>query len=313
MPASPSSLISRRSGPRTRPGPLPLFDVHGVPHRPRGRVEPGTTPASDTSTADTSRAGRDRPRSGVVRDITALRGPAKGVWYKCYVIIDVFSRYVTGWLVAAAEDAVVAHDFLAGAVARNGIEPQTIHADRGGAMISRPVSENARRSRRPTLAFTTPDLEQPILRSPVQNQEIRAGPPGTLRIPRRRPRLLRRLFHRLQPRTPPLRDRLAPPGISALRHRRPNPRTARQNTLDAAHVAHPDRFNRRPHAPHDPAVGSKPGRCATPEPIGSATGRRRPMCARRTDTPLLIGQATGSAGAIRPDWRRASVIVSFKR
>lgn len=74
-------------------------------------------------------------------DITALKGPAKGVWYKCYVVIDIFSRYVTGWLVAAAEDAVVAKDFLADAVRRNGCEPHTIHADRGGAMVSKPVSE----------------------------------------------------------------------------------------------------------------------------------------------------------------------------
>ena len=51
-------------------------------------------------------------------DITALKGPAKGVWYKLYVIIDIFSRYVTGWLVATAEDAVVAKDFLADAIAR---------------------------------------------------------------------------------------------------------------------------------------------------------------------------------------------------
>ncbi|WP_344044173.1 DDE-type integrase/transposase/recombinase, partial [Saccharothrix xinjiangensis] len=74
-------------------------------------------------------------------DITALKGPVKGTWYRCYVILDIFSRYVTGWLVAAAEDAVVARDFLADAVARNGTEPHTIHADRGGAMVSKPVSE----------------------------------------------------------------------------------------------------------------------------------------------------------------------------
>ncbi|WP_158852730.1 DDE-type integrase/transposase/recombinase [Saccharothrix deserti] len=74
-------------------------------------------------------------------DITALRGPVKGVWYRCYVVLDIFSRYVTGWLVAAAEDAVVAKDFLADAIARNGTGPHTIHADRGGAMVSKPVSE----------------------------------------------------------------------------------------------------------------------------------------------------------------------------
>ncbi|MEU0880457.1 DDE-type integrase/transposase/recombinase [Lentzea sp. NPDC005914] len=58
-----------------------------------------------------------------------------------YVVLDIFSRYVTGWLVAAAEDAVVARDFLADAIARNGAKPHTIHADRGGAMVSKPVSE----------------------------------------------------------------------------------------------------------------------------------------------------------------------------
>jgi putative transposase len=74
-------------------------------------------------------------------DITALKGPAKGAWFKCYVILDIFSRYVTGWLVAAAEDAIVAKDFLDDAINRNGHRPHTVHADRGGAMVSKPVSE----------------------------------------------------------------------------------------------------------------------------------------------------------------------------
>ena len=74
-------------------------------------------------------------------DITALKGPRKGEWYKLYVVLDIFSRYVTGWLVANAEDAVVAKDFLADAVTRNLIAPHTIHADRGGSMTSKPVSE----------------------------------------------------------------------------------------------------------------------------------------------------------------------------
>ena len=60
--------------------------------------------------------------------------PRKGRWCKLYVVLDIFSRYVVGWLVANAEDAVVAKDFLADAVARNGVVPDTIHADRGGSM-----------------------------------------------------------------------------------------------------------------------------------------------------------------------------------
>jgi transposase InsO family protein len=74
-------------------------------------------------------------------DITALKGPRKGEWYKLYVVLDIFSRYVTGWLVANAEDAVVAKDFLAEAVSRNGGIPHTIHSDRGPSMTSKPVSE----------------------------------------------------------------------------------------------------------------------------------------------------------------------------
>lgn len=65
----------------------------------------------------------------------------EGTWYKCYVILDIYSRYVTGWLVAATEDATVAKDFLDDAINRNGNRPHTIHADRGGAMVSKPVSE----------------------------------------------------------------------------------------------------------------------------------------------------------------------------
>lgn len=65
----------------------------------------------------------------------------KGVWYKLYVILDIHSRYVTGWLVAAAEDAVVAMEFLADAVTRNGAASRAIHADRGGAMVSKQVSD----------------------------------------------------------------------------------------------------------------------------------------------------------------------------
>ena len=74
-------------------------------------------------------------------DITALKGSQKGQWYKLYVVLDIFSRYVPGWLVAHAEDAVVAKDFLADAVARNLVIPHTIHAGRGGSMTSKPVSE----------------------------------------------------------------------------------------------------------------------------------------------------------------------------
>ncbi|MEO6143776.1 MAG: DDE-type integrase/transposase/recombinase [Dermatophilaceae bacterium] len=73
-------------------------------------------------------------------DITKLRGPAKGVWFHLYVLIDIYSRYNPGWIVAAREDSALAKDFLDEAITRNGTVPHTVHADRGTSMTSKPVS-----------------------------------------------------------------------------------------------------------------------------------------------------------------------------
>ena len=73
-------------------------------------------------------------------DITKLRGPAKGVWFHLYALIDIYSRYSPGYLVCAAEDSVVAADFIDGAIVGNGSAPHTVHADRGTSMTSKPVS-----------------------------------------------------------------------------------------------------------------------------------------------------------------------------
>ena len=73
-------------------------------------------------------------------DITKLRGPARGVWYHLYALIDIYSRYSPGWMVRAAEDSAAAADFIDGAVARNGARPHTIHADRGTSMTSKTVA-----------------------------------------------------------------------------------------------------------------------------------------------------------------------------
>ena len=82
----------------------------------------------------------DGPSQVWTWDITKIRGPAKGVWYHLYVLIDIFSRYNPGWLLAAAEDSVLAADFIQDAIERNGQVPHTVHADRGTSMTSQPVS-----------------------------------------------------------------------------------------------------------------------------------------------------------------------------
>lgn len=75
-------------------------------------------------------------------DITRLLGPTKWTYYHLYVLLDVFSRYVVGWTVAPRELASIAEQLIAESCARQHIEPGqlTVHADRGAAMISKPVA-----------------------------------------------------------------------------------------------------------------------------------------------------------------------------
>jgi putative transposase len=76
-------------------------------------------------------------------DITKLRGPVKGVYYYLYVILDLFSRYVVGWMVAPRETAALAQVLIDTTCQRQGIDPEqlTLHADRGSPMIAKSTSE----------------------------------------------------------------------------------------------------------------------------------------------------------------------------
>ena len=73
-------------------------------------------------------------------DITKLRGPQRGVYYDLYVILDIFSRYVVGWTVAAGESAEIAEQLITAAIATHG-RPDSLHADRGTSMTSKPVAQ----------------------------------------------------------------------------------------------------------------------------------------------------------------------------
>lgn len=76
-------------------------------------------------------------------DITKLRGPHKGHLYQLYVILDVYSRYVVGWMVADRESAGLAAALIEEAYQDQAVKPDqlVIHADRGASMTSKPVAE----------------------------------------------------------------------------------------------------------------------------------------------------------------------------
>ncbi len=77
-----------------------------------------------------------------MRDITKLRGPVKWTYYYLYVILDIFSRYVTGWMLAHRESSELARRLIAESCRKQDIEPGelTLHADRGSSIQSKPVA-----------------------------------------------------------------------------------------------------------------------------------------------------------------------------
>lgn len=75
-------------------------------------------------------------------DITKLHGSVKWSYHYLYVIIDIYSRYVVGWLIAERESAVLAEKLLADTITKQGVDRDqlTIHADNGSSMASKPVA-----------------------------------------------------------------------------------------------------------------------------------------------------------------------------
>lgn len=74
-------------------------------------------------------------------DITKLRGPARGVWYHLYVIVDIYSRKAVHWEVWPTETGLLAKEFIGSAIVANGgVAPKAIHADRGTSMTSNTVA-----------------------------------------------------------------------------------------------------------------------------------------------------------------------------
>ncbi len=76
-------------------------------------------------------------------DITRLLGPAKWIYYYLYVILDVYSRYVPGWLIAECESAELAEELIATTCEKQGIVRQqlTVHADNGAPMIAQTLAQ----------------------------------------------------------------------------------------------------------------------------------------------------------------------------
>jgi len=191
------------------------------------------------------------PRELFSWDITKLKGPAKWTHYHLYVILDVFSRYVPGWMVATRESAVLAERLIAETAAKEGILPGqlTIHADRGTSMRSKPVA----------LLLADLGIERTHSRPHVSNDNPFSE--SQFRTLKYRPTFPDRFgsiedarafchvfftWYNTQHRHSGI-GLLTPADVHA--GRATEITAARAVTLDAAYAAHPERFVRRPPTP----------------------------------------------------------------
>jgi putative transposase len=84
----------------------------------------------------------ERPNQVWSWDITKLRGPAKWTHFALYTVLDIFSRYVVGWMIAERESAELARQLIATAAANQQIKPEglTLHADNGKPMKAKTLA-----------------------------------------------------------------------------------------------------------------------------------------------------------------------------
>ncbi len=184
-------------------------------------------------------------------DITKLHGPAKWTYFYLYVILDIFSRYAVGWMLAPNERAELAQLLIDDSVGKQRVDRGrlTLHADRGSSMASKPV------------AFLLADLgvtkshsrphvpnDNPFSESQFKTMKYRPDFPKTFDTIEQARDHCQRFFHWYN-------HEHRHSGIgwhtpASVHHGTAGEiRAQRAQTLDAAYLAHPERFVSKPPTP----------------------------------------------------------------
>jgi len=187
-------------------------------------------------------------------DITKLHGPAKWTYFYLYVILDVFSRYVVGWMVATCESAALAQELIRTTIERQGINADelTIHADRGTSMTSKPV-ELLLADLGVTKTHSRPHVsnDNPFSEAHFKTLKYRPGFPerfGTIGDARSHCGVFFDWYN-----TDHYHSGIAMLTPHDVHHGLADDKTARRAAvLTAAHVAHPERFVNGAPVPHAP-------------------------------------------------------------
>jgi len=180
-------------------------------------------------------------------DITKLRGPVKWTYFYLYVMLDVFSRYVTGWMVADRESAELAGPFIKESIRKQNVPPGqlNIHADRGRVMIAVKLADLGvtKTHSRPYVSDDNPYSE-----SQFRTFKYRPGFPDRFGCIQDSRSHCQQFF-------PWYNDQHRHSGLGmltpAMVHygQAPVILAQRQAVLDAAYQSHPERFVRRPPTP----------------------------------------------------------------
>jgi putative transposase len=223
-------------------------------------------------------------------DITKLHGPAKWTYFYLYVILDVFSRYVVGWMVATQETAALAQELIRTTCERQGITPAqlTIHADRGTSMTSKPVALLLS-DLGVTKTHSRPHVsnDNPFSEAHFKTLKYRPGFPDRFGVIEDARRHCGDFFDWYN--TDHHHSGLAMLTPHDVHHGLAKERTTkRAAVLAAAHLAHPERFVRGVPVPHSPPrevwINPPPRRGATTPTLPS-------------ETPPALGVADAGGGA----------------
>ena len=195
-------------------------------------------------------------------DITKLLGPEKWSYFHLYVMLDIFSRYVVGWLLADSEQAGLAKRLIAESYRKQGVSPGqvSLHADRGTAMTAKATSQLladlgiAESHSRPRVSNDNPFSE-----SQFKTIKYRPGFPDRFAGPQHAHTVCRDIlaWYNTEHRHSALAY-LTPEEVHY--GRAPQILAQRQRVLDRAHAVNPERFVLRPPIVHrlPPAVWINP-------------------------------------------------------
>ena len=184
-------------------------------------------------------------------DITKLLGPAKWTYYYLYVILDIYSRYAVGWMLASRENADLAKRLIRDTVKQENVDVDqlTIHSDRGPAMKSHTVAQLLA-TLGVTKSHSRPHVsnDNPFSESQFKTLKYRPEFPHRFGSQEDSRGFCQRFFQWYNHEHYHSGLSLLTPAMVHYGHA-PKILAARQELLLAAYAAHPERFVRKPPSP----------------------------------------------------------------